>query len=165
MVACLLAQQPGLMHYRNYPAALTDGLRFCTTAQMARMKTMAPMIQALHASALVADAYRRTQGEMNTQAPNTMLIQLTAAGAVVASAHIATRTINTPKIQAFQELVAFPHVTEYHGEMKRIMPRIRFTQLCHRALACVIIISSLLTLALCYYGERRYDVAFENILD
>jgi hypothetical protein len=33
-----------------------------------------------------------------------------------------------PKIQAFQELARYPDVIEYHGEMKRIMPRKRFPQ-------------------------------------
>src|SRR5438105_632178 len=132
---------------------------------MARMRTIAPRIQKLQAITLAAEAKPSTQGEMNTQAPNTMLIQLITAGTVVESAQIATRTINTPKIQASQELVVFPHVTEYQGEMKRIIPRIRFTQLCHRDLTCVIIIISLLTLALCFYGERPTMMCLTSLID
>ena len=153
------------MYYRYYTVALVDRLRFCATAQMARIKTIAPIIQKLQAITLAAEAKPRTQGEMNTQAPNTMLIQLTAAGAVVASAHIATRTVNTPKIQASQELVGWLHVTEYHGDIKSMIPRMRFTQLCHRDLVCAIIITSLLTLALCSSAERYYDDVRNNIFD
>jgi hypothetical protein len=113
------------------------------------MKTIAPIIQKLQASTLATEAKPSTQGEMNTQAPKTMLIQLTAAGAVVARAHMATSTINTPKIQASQELVGWLHVTEYHGAIKSTIPKIRFTQLCHRDLPAVIIIVDLLVLAPC----------------
>src|SRR6266516_397403 len=118
--------------YKIQTVALTDGLRFCTTAQMARIKTMAPMIHMLQAITLAAEAKPSTHGEMNTHAPKTILIQLIAAGALAKSAQRATSTIRTPKIHASQELFILLHVTEYHGAIKSITPKIRLTQLCHR---------------------------------
>src|SRR5437867_1145202 len=140
------------MHYKTQTVALAD-VRYCATAHIASIKTIAPMIHMLQAITLEAEAKPRTHGEMNTHAPKTILIQLIAAGAVAKSAHRATSTIKTPKIQPSQELFAWLHVTEYHGAIKSIIPKIRFIQLCHRDFLALNIILSLLASAPCRSAE------------
>src|SRR5579875_3522609 len=119
----------------SYTGALVPGrpgLRLCIMIQPAHRKTSTPMIQCVQASMFATVPKRRIQGAMKTQIPNKTLTHQTYVGILDTSAQIATSIMTMPQIQAFHELAGLNHVTEYQGEMKRIAPRIRLTQLAQR---------------------------------